>query len=330
MRVLVGHSLGGLFALHALARRPALFTGYVVMEPSVWWNEQQPLRDARAALARADARRARVMLVNAPPLGADTTAWGGDRPMVRHVRVADETHAGMAAIGIAAGLRRLFEDFRPPQWRPGTRPAAMLARYDSLSARVGWDVPVPAEAFATVARMSLDARFFDDAERTLDRMERAVGASARSRELRARLERERREPAPAEFIPLVIPARRPTPARAARFLGRWRSVDAPAPHEVEVRASGDTIVVRDRIRSPMGEPFEADDPVIQVTDDGALEWGLPFFRGLAALVVLQGRVVGGDTLVVRQEARGWVPRGPGFEAGRVTRFVRVRDPAPRE
>ncbi len=40
------------------------------------------------------------------------------------------------------------------------------------------------------------------------------------------------------------------------------------------------------LQFPNGEWFENDDPVIQVTADGTLEWGLPFFRGIAALVVL--------------------------------------------
>ena len=38
LRVLVGHSLGGLFAIYTVGHRPTLFTGYIVMEPSVWWN----------------------------------------------------------------------------------------------------------------------------------------------------------------------------------------------------------------------------------------------------------------------------------------------------
>ena len=46
--ILVGHSLGGLFALYALAQRPALFTGYVVMEPSAWWNNKKEVLDATA------------------------------------------------------------------------------------------------------------------------------------------------------------------------------------------------------------------------------------------------------------------------------------------
>jgi hypothetical protein len=170
--------------------------------------------------------------------------------------------------------------------------------------------------------MSLDSRRFDDAAQSLDAMERAYGVSTRSRELRSQLERERREPTPANFIPLDIPARRPSPELAAAFMGRWRSVDARDAHEIDIRASGDTIVVHDRVVYPAGPPYDADDPVIRVTDDGVLEWGMPLFKGLAALVVLKARI-DGQTLVVAREARGWAPQDPNFRTDRITRYRRV-------
>jgi predicted alpha/beta superfamily hydrolase len=322
MRVLVGHSLGGLFALHALAHRPQLFTGYLVMEPSAWWNNQRPIEDARAALRRPDARRVRLMMVNSVRLGVDTTRWGGDAPMVRHLATTGETHGSMALAGMMAGLRAMFADFLPTDWRPGTRPIAMLERYDSLARRVGYDVPIPSSAFARAARMSVHSRFFDDAERVLARMESVLGPSSESRELRDMLTRERATPADG-FVPLEFSARRPTPADARAFLGRWEQIGGTRAHSVEVRASGDTIVVHDRIEFGNGDWFDADDPVIQVTADGALEWGLPFFRGIAALVVLTARVQPDGTLLVRREPRGWVPRQGGPEMSQVQRFRRV-------
>ncbi|WP_040614464.1 alpha/beta hydrolase, partial [Teichococcus cervicalis] len=36
---LFGHSLGGLFALHALFARPGLFRAIVAASPSLWWGE---------------------------------------------------------------------------------------------------------------------------------------------------------------------------------------------------------------------------------------------------------------------------------------------------
>jgi hypothetical protein len=325
MRVLIGHSVGGLFALHALAQRPELFTGYLVMEPAVWWNNQREFEAARAVLRRPAARRARVMLVNTQQLGVDTTQWGGARPMVRHLSVTGETHGSMAAAGLLQGLRTLFADFRPSGWRPGTRPIAMLERYDSLAERVGYAVPIPEASFATAIRMSIHSRYFDDAERALVRMEQALGPSRESRALREQLASERALPAPPGFVQLEFPAHRPTPREAAAFLGRWVTVDEPRLHEVEIRASGDTIVVHDRVQlgNRGGEWFEADDPVIQVTADGTLEWGLPWYRGLAALLVLRGRVLQDGTMQVTRQARGWVPRGPGDDLTRTMRFRRV-------
>ena len=322
LRVLVGHSLGGLMALYTVAQRPGLFTGYLIMEPSAWWNNGAEWRAAQASLATPAARRARVMLVNTERLGVDTTAWGGNRPMVRQLATSGETHASMAAAGMILGLKTLFADFLPTEWRPGTQPIAMLDRYDSLAARVGYAPPIPAAAFSTVVRMSIDSRHFDDAARALDRWEHNLGASDESRDFRAQLTRERAAPAPATFIALEFPAHRPTPREAAPFIGRWVSVAQADTHYVTVAAAGDTIVVHDRMQFPSGDWFEADDPVVQVTADGTLEWGLPFFRGLAALEVLKGKIQPDGTLLVAREPRGWVPRGPGGDLRKTERFQR--------
>jgi predicted alpha/beta superfamily hydrolase len=323
MRVLVGHSLGGLFALYALERRPGLFTGYLVMEPAVWWNNEHELNEARSTLATPSARRARLMLVNAPGLGMDTTRWGGDAPMIRELEIAGEGHSSMAMAGMMLGLRTMFADFQTPEWIPGTAPAAMLGRYDSLAARIGFATPIPLMTFEKVIRMSIHSRFFDDAERVLRRMEEQYGHSGESRELARMLAEERVTPVPAGFIPLVIPARRPSPRDVAAFLGRWSNGEQGAAHEVEVRASGDTIIVHDWVQFPNGDWDESDSPVIQVTREGTLEWGLRWFRGIAALMVMQGKILPDGTMQVTRQVRGWVPRGPGGDLTRVEHFRRM-------
>lgn len=49
---IVGESLAGLFVVETLLVEPSLFDGYIAADPSVWWNEQQLLRDAAMHLAR--------------------------------------------------------------------------------------------------------------------------------------------------------------------------------------------------------------------------------------------------------------------------------------
>jgi len=323
MRVLIGHSIGGLFALHVIDKKPALFTGYIVMEPAIWWNNELELRAARASLASSVVPRARVMFVNTQHMGLDTTHWGGDRPMVREITVDGETHASMAAAGMMLALRTMFSDFRPSEWRPGTKPIAILERYDSLAARVGYAVPIPASAYESAIRMSIHAREFDDASRALERMERSFGASPDARELRQLLADERAAPVPPGLIPLTIPSRRPSARDAARFFGHWVRVDDAGAHAVDVTASADTIVVHDSIRFPDGSVDAGDHQVIQLTNAGVLEWGLPWFRGVAALLVLKGELQPNGTLKVTREPRGWVPRGPGDDMHLTEIFRRV-------
>ena len=48
-RVLVGHSMGGLFTLYALLQQPSLFDGYFVFSPSVWVGGEQILGELERA-----------------------------------------------------------------------------------------------------------------------------------------------------------------------------------------------------------------------------------------------------------------------------------------
>ena len=50
-RVLIGHSLGGLFAVYALMNRPEVFKGYLIISPSLWWDDQALVKAAEPYFA---------------------------------------------------------------------------------------------------------------------------------------------------------------------------------------------------------------------------------------------------------------------------------------
>ncbi|HZP19968.1 MAG TPA: alpha/beta hydrolase-fold protein [Bauldia sp.] len=72
-RTLIGWSLGGLFALDSLFHRPGLFGRYLIVSPSLWWEERLPFRWEREWADGHDDLDARVFMA----VGAEEEAPGG-------------------------------------------------------------------------------------------------------------------------------------------------------------------------------------------------------------------------------------------------------------
>lgn len=53
-RMFVGHSLGGLTVLNALANHSSLFKSYVAIDPTVWWNNRLIIKQTKEALAKGN------------------------------------------------------------------------------------------------------------------------------------------------------------------------------------------------------------------------------------------------------------------------------------
>jgi predicted alpha/beta superfamily hydrolase len=53
-RMLIGQSLGGLFATEVLFKRPELFTRYLIVSPSLWWDGGSLLEQEPAFVGHAD------------------------------------------------------------------------------------------------------------------------------------------------------------------------------------------------------------------------------------------------------------------------------------
>ncbi|HNE29679.1 MAG: alpha/beta hydrolase-fold protein [Saprospiraceae bacterium] len=51
-RYLIGQSLGGLLATEILLKKPRLFTHYLIVSPSLWWDDESLLKQAPALLAQ--------------------------------------------------------------------------------------------------------------------------------------------------------------------------------------------------------------------------------------------------------------------------------------
>ncbi len=50
-KMLIGQSLGGLVATEILFKKPKLFTDYIIVSPSLWWDNETLLKDAKMFLS---------------------------------------------------------------------------------------------------------------------------------------------------------------------------------------------------------------------------------------------------------------------------------------
>lgn len=139
---LVGSSLGGLFAVHALLARPGAFDGYVAVSPALWW-ERGRLFDVESALAeRSTDLPARVFLAageleenphvpglaefrligNARRMAERLSSRGYPSLEARFELFPGETHTSVVPVAFTHGLRWLHGGRGGPP--PGDPPPA--------------------------------------------------------------------------------------------------------------------------------------------------------------------------------------------------------------
>jgi predicted alpha/beta superfamily hydrolase len=177
-RVLIGHSLGGLFAVYALLNRPEVFKGYVITSPSLWWDDQalvkaaQPFFDAhkdlRADIYMSMADEGGQMLGGAWKLSA--VLEESKLPFLRwqFKRSPEEEHGTIPYMSTYEGLQAIFAGYRIADpvalFEEGGLPA-FERHYAEVSKRMGYTVEVPARAYGdTLSDLSNRERFAEAEE----------------------------------------------------------------------------------------------------------------------------------------------------------------------
>src|SRR5262249_23935723 len=124
-RILVGHSLGGLMAVHAFLARPPPFQALVAIDPSLWWDDQLGVRKARER-PPATAPKGALYVAGAshtPRPGEKDNMQPPQRELVRLLgekaaaarvqfhQFDDEDHGSVPLIALYHGLRFVFAGF---------------------------------------------------------------------------------------------------------------------------------------------------------------------------------------------------------------------------
>jgi uncharacterized protein len=71
VRLLIGHSMGGLEAMNILLKHPGMFDYYAVIDPSMWWDNQKLVTESKKILANRTFEKTTLFLAVANPKGLD-------------------------------------------------------------------------------------------------------------------------------------------------------------------------------------------------------------------------------------------------------------------
>jgi predicted alpha/beta superfamily hydrolase len=160
-RVLVGHSLGGLFTTYTLAQAGNAFTAFLAIDAALGWNERQPVVDAIAALRANPRLRYSTVQVG---LGVTEEEWALMREASpaqpgERIEIDNENHRTVPLRAMREGFRTLFADYPTPPRPEGGAPVQHLVdHYSTLAENLGYPVYLGPAKLLAALRQSLDAR----------------------------------------------------------------------------------------------------------------------------------------------------------------------------
>jgi predicted alpha/beta superfamily hydrolase len=123
--ILIGHSFGGLFAVHAMLSEPASFDAFIAISPSLWWDKEAETATARKLFA-AETPLKKFLYIshcrenNGIPAAVETFATVLGRSAPPGLRwkldyLPGDNHGSTPARSIYNGLESLFAGFAPPE-----------------------------------------------------------------------------------------------------------------------------------------------------------------------------------------------------------------------
>lgn len=130
-RTLIGESLGGLLATQILLEQPELFTNYIIVSPSLWWNNgtllnqsfDKPCKQSSQKIAvyvgvgkegLSPTKNPRLMEVDANTLAEKLTDCQSKDLRVRFNYLPDENHATIMHQAMMNALKFLYPSPKEP------------------------------------------------------------------------------------------------------------------------------------------------------------------------------------------------------------------------
>ena len=156
-RILAGHSLGGLFAVHAMLSRPELFNSYIAVSPALNWDNQAAVKHAEDFFkTRTELDRTLYFSLGHEPGPIEDAFHQFKQVLAKNQakgfvweaqEMADEDHGSVVLRSHYFGLRKVYDGWQITR-DPDTGAVAgdlkgVEEHYKKLSTKFGFTIPVP-------------------------------------------------------------------------------------------------------------------------------------------------------------------------------------------
>jgi len=183
-RVFAGHSLGGLFSIHAFASRTELFDAYIAVSPSLHWDDKLALRETEELIKNRKGKELKkTVFVSLGDEGDQMQANFEELQRIlernrsegfewKAMQFEDEDHLSVVLPSHYYGLRAIYAAWplpRDPQTEDYLLDLDGLAKhYENLSGRYGYEIPVPERVINRIGYQELARLRFDEAIEIFD------------------------------------------------------------------------------------------------------------------------------------------------------------------
>ena len=175
-RILAGHSLGGLFAIHAMISRPELFNSYVAVSPALHWDNQVAVKRAEDFFkARKEFDATLFMALGNEPGPIEDGFYQLKQVLEKNQTkgfawkaqvLDDEDHGSVVLHSHYLAMRNIFDGWqirRDPNSGGVGDFKSVEEHYQKLSKKFKYDIPVPELLINQLGYQSLFADRFDEA-----------------------------------------------------------------------------------------------------------------------------------------------------------------------
>lgn len=317
LRILLGHSQGGLFAHYAMTAQPEVFQWFLSIDaPLGGFAAVKPLIEKVKVIVKTPNYQGR--LVSIENLYGWRNEWQSLKDSApksfyaEQFVVKDETHETMAYKGIYEGLKRLFHDYAPniikdtkviqtlPMFEEG---------YKTISAAYGYQVEIPQQLLLNAADQNIAIQHGAEAVELVKKAIALYGESFRTeREMREAedMVKKGRDAKLEELMNLPLPSI----DSMKSFLGTWeRKNDAIWTVTFDVR--DEQFRADSTVLPPGFEAFHLDVQFVRTLSDKKIQWGERNGRG-PGITIYTAELTDENTLTGTVERIGFIMPPPTF------------------